>query len=59
MFGSGTKTLIVSNEEMNDIMKIGKSLEESSFLIKGVSGTINSAEGTIRVGQDFWCCLVF
>ena len=53
MFGSGTKTLIVSNEEMNDIMKIGKSLEESSFLIKGVSGTINSAEGTIRVDQDF------
>ena len=29
MFGSGTATLIISNEEMNDIMKIVNSLEES------------------------------
>ena len=29
MFGSGVTTLIVSNEEMNDIMEIVKSLEES------------------------------
>ena len=29
MFGSGTTTLIISNEEMNDIMKIINSLEES------------------------------
>ena len=42
MFGSGTTTLMVSNEKMNDIMKIGKSLEESSLLIKGVSGTIKN-----------------
>ena len=41
-FGSGTKTLIISNEEMNDIMKIIKSLEESGLLIKGVSETIKS-----------------
>ena len=27
MFGSGTTTLIISNEEMNDFMKIVKSLE--------------------------------
>ena len=27
MFRSGTTTLIISNEEMNDIMKIVKSLE--------------------------------
>ena len=42
MFGSGTKTLIISNEEMNDIMKIVKSLEESSLLIKGVRETIKN-----------------
>ena len=35
-------TLIISNEEMNYIMKIVKSLEESGFLIKGVSGTIKN-----------------
>ena len=32
-------TLITSNEEMNDIMKIIKSLEESGSLIKGFSET--------------------
>ena len=34
MFGSGFPTPIISNEEMNDIMKIVKSLEESGLLIK-------------------------
>ena len=34
--GSGTTTLIVSNEEMNDIMKI----EDSNILLKGVTKTI-------------------
>ena len=47
MFGFGmrpsnTTTLIISNEEMNGIMKIVKSLEESGLLIKGVSKTINN-----------------
>ena len=50
MFGSGTRpldvakwtTLIISNEEMNDIIKIVKSLEESGLLIKGVSETIQN-----------------
>ena len=40
MFGSGTTTLIISNEEMNYIMKIIKSLEESGLLIKGDSKVI-------------------
>ena len=40
MFGSIMITLIISNEEMNDILKIIKSLEESGLLIKGVSETI-------------------
>ena len=35
-------TLIISNEEMNDIMKIVKSLEVSSLLIKNVSETIQN-----------------
>ena len=34
MFGSGFTTLIISNEEMNDFMKIVKFLEESELLIK-------------------------
>ena len=36
----GTTTLIISNKETNDIMKIIKFLEESSLLIKGVSKAI-------------------
>ena len=42
MFGSGVPTLIISNEEMNDVMKIVKSFEESGLLIKGVSETIKN-----------------
>ena len=34
--------LIISNEEMNDIMKIIKSPKESGLLIKGVSKTIQN-----------------
>ena len=34
MFGSGFTALIISNEEMNDIMKIFKFLEESGLIIK-------------------------
>ena len=40
MFASGTTTLIISNDEMNDIIKIVKSLEDSGVLLKGVSETI-------------------
>ena len=42
IFGSGTTTLITSNEEMNDIMKIVKFLEEAGLLIKGVDETIKN-----------------
>ena len=40
MFGSGNATLIISNEAMNDIRKIVKSLEKSGLLLKDVSKTI-------------------
>ena len=40
MLGSGTTTLIISNDEMNDIVKIVKSLEDSGVILKGVSETI-------------------
>ena len=42
MFGLGTTTLIISNEEVNDIMKIVKFLEESGLLIKGASEIIHN-----------------
>ena len=40
ILGSGTTTLVISNGEMNDILKIAKSLEDSGILLKGVSETI-------------------
>ena len=42
MFGSGVTTLIISNEEMNDFMKIVKSLEESGLFIKSASQSIKN-----------------
>ena len=42
IYGSGKTMLIISNEGMEDIMKIGKSLEESGLFIKGVSETIEN-----------------
>ena len=40
MLRSGATTLINSNDEMDDILKIAKSLENSGVLLKGVSETI-------------------
>ena len=43
IFGSYVTTLIIPNEEMKNIMKIIKFLEESGLLIKGVSEIIKNA----------------
>ena len=40
--GSGKSILIISNEDMSDIVKIVKSLEEFGLLIKGASETIEN-----------------
>ena len=42
ILGSGTTALMVSNEEMNDIMKIVQALEDSNILLKGVTKTIKN-----------------
>ena len=38
--GSGNATLIISNEEINDIIKIVQVYEDSNILLKGVTKTI-------------------
>ena len=40
--GSGATTLIISNEEMNDIIKIVQALEDSNILLKGVTETVKN-----------------
>ena len=42
MHGSGTTTLIISNEKINYIMKIVQSLEDSNILLKEVTKTIKN-----------------
>ena len=42
IYGSGPTALIISNEDMEDTMKIVKSLEEIGLLIKGICETFKN-----------------
>ena len=42
ILGSGNATLVISNDEIHDIIKIIKSLEDSGLLIKGVTETVQN-----------------
>ena len=43
ILGSGNNiTLIISNDEINDIIKIVKSLEDSGLLLKGVTESVQN-----------------
>ena len=42
IYGSDTTTLIISNKEMNDVIKIVQALEDQDILIKGVTKTIKN-----------------
>ena len=54
MFGSGVATLIISIEEMNDIMEIVKSYEESGLLIKRISKIVKNEAKEQK--EDFLVC---
>ena len=49
--GSGTTTLIISNEEMSNLIKIVQALEDSNSLLKGVTNTIKNE--TKEQNEDF------
>ena len=42
IYGTGSTALLILNEEIENIMKIVKSLEKSGLLIKGISETIKN-----------------
>ena len=42
ILGSGTTTIIISNDEIEDIIKIVKSREDSGLSLKGVSKTVEN-----------------
>ena len=48
--GSGATTLIISNADMDDIMKIIQALEDSGILLKGVTKTIKNGTKEQKVG---------
>ena len=54
MYESDAAALIISNEEMEGIMKIVKSFEESVLLIKEISGRIKNE--TKEQKRGFQCC---
>ena len=56
ILGSGTATLITSNDEIEDIIKVVKSLEDSGLLLKGVSETIQNEAKEQKGG--FLCMLL-
>ena len=49
---SRTTALTISNEEIEDIMKIVKSLEESGLLIKGISEKLKMKQKNKK--EDFF-----
>ena len=52
--GSGTITYVISNEEINDKMKIVQALEDSGILLKGVTKTIKTETKEQKGG--FYLC---
>ena len=54
IYVSGSTALIISNEEIEDIMKIVKSLEQSGLLVKGISETIKNKKKNKK--EDFFQC---
>ena len=42
IIGSGNTTLKISNEEINNVIKIVQALEDSSILLKGVTDTVTN-----------------
>ena len=50
IFRSGATVSMISNEEIEDIMKIGKSLEQSGLLIKLISEAIKNEAKELKSG---------
>ena len=55
ILGSGTSTLIISNDEIKCIIRIVKSLEDSGLLLKWVSEIIQN-EAKEQKKEDFLVC---
>ena len=54
ILGSGNTTLIISNKDMDDLIKIVKSLEHSGLLLKGVTESVQNEVKNKK--EDFLVC---
>ena len=52
--GSGTTTLTISIEEMNDIMKIVQALENSNILLKGSLGQLKMKQRIFKHANGYF-----
>ena len=65
IYGSGTTTRIISNNELNDIIKIVQVLEDRDILLKEVTKTVknevNNQKGGFlgKVNEHFGCCFAW
>ena len=50
MYGPRNSTLIISDNDMNDLIKIVTALEEHDILLKGVSKTIKNETKELKGG---------
>ena len=50
ILGSGNTTLVISNDEMEDLIKIVKSLEDSGLLLKGVTKSVQNEVKELKGG---------
>ena len=48
--GSGTTTLIISNEVLNEVMKIAEAFGDSNILLKGVTKTVKNEKKNKKEG---------
>ena len=51
MYSSGNKALIISNDDLNDLIKIATTLEEHDILLKGTTKTVKN--NTKKKKEDF------
>ena len=56
ILGSGTITLVITNDEMKDNIKIVKSIEDLSVLPEGVSETIQNEAKEQKEKRFLVCC---
>ena len=50
ILGSGNTTLIISNKDIEDLIKVVKSLEDSGLLLKGVTEPVQNEVKEQKVG---------